>query len=201
MRVLLPLSLSIGVFVGLAWAQDLEPGRLEVRPGVTGGAPDPALPRAGGSPEAQGGPELLPEATELPARVPLLPFPAGKSEPLPTPPVSAEQLRENARHLEQARTIAMRSPRVIYLLEQARTALDIEARRNYLRAYYTAICTRMRRLEPGLAGMIATFEKAHIRQIGHDNDPKVPLPGSPLEEPGTKTSSRTAQNREGKSSR
>jgi hypothetical protein len=195
MRVPLPLFLSIGLFAGLAWAQDAEPARSEVRPGVIGRAPDPALPVAGGSPEAQGGPELLPEATELPTHLPLLPFPGGKSEPLSTPPVSAEQMRENAKRLEQARAIAMRSPRVIYLLEQARSALDIEARRNYLRAYYTAICTRMRRLDPGLAGTIADFEKMHIRQIGHDNDPKVPIPGSPLYEAGTKISSRTAQRR------
>jgi hypothetical protein len=201
MRVLLPLFLSIGVFAGLVRGQSQESGRWEVRPGVLGGPTDPVLPAAAGSPEAQGSPELLPEATQLPARQPLLPFPGGKSEPQPTPAVSAEQMREDAKRLEQLRTIAARDPRAIYLLEQARTAVDIEARRNYLRAYYTTICTRMRRLEPGLAGSIAAFEKMHIRQIGRDNDPKVPASGLASSEPAAKNGARRTASQGTKSGR
>ena len=186
MRTLLPLFVSIGVFTGLASAQGQDAGRLQARPGAT----DPALPAAAGGAEIQGSPKLLPEATQLPAPQPLLPFPAGKSEPQPqpqpSPPVSAEQMREDAKRLEQLQAIAMHSPWPIYLLEQARTAMNIEARRNYLRAYYTAICTRMRRLEPALAGSIAAFERTHIRQIGRDNDPKVPASGLASSEPATK---------------
>ena len=190
MRALLPLFVSIGVFAGLASAQGQDSGRLQARPGTT----DPALPAAAGGAEIQGTPELLPEATQLLAPQPLLPFPAGKSEPQPqpqpSPTVSAEQLREDAKRLEQLQAIAMRNPRPIYLLEQARTAMNIEARRNYLRAYYTAICTRMRRLEPSLASSIAAFERTHIRQIGRDNDPKVPVSGLASSEPATKNSAR-----------
>jgi len=187
MRALLPLFVSIGVFAGLASAQGQDSGRLQARPG---GTTDPALPAAAGGAENQGSPELLPEATQLPAPQPLLPFPAGKSEPQPQPssPVSVEQMREDAKRLDQLQAIAGHSPRAIYLLEQARTAMNIEARRNYLRAYYTAICTRMRRLEPTLAGSIAAFERTHIRQIGRDNDPKVPASGLASSEPATKNS-------------
>jgi len=192
MRALLPLFISIGVFAGLASAQGQGSGRLQARPGAPGGTTDPALPAATGGAEIQGSPELLPEATQLPAPQPLLPFPAGKSEPQPqpqpSPPVSAEQMREDAKRLDQLQAIALQSPRAIYLLEQARTAINIEARRNYLRAYYTAICTRMRRLEPALAGSIAAFERTHIRQIGRDNDPKVPASGLASSEPATKNS-------------
>jgi len=190
--VLLPLFVSIGVFTGLAGAQGQDSGHLQARPGAPGGTTDPALPAAAGGAEIQGSPELLPEATQLPAPQPLLPFPAGKSEPQPqpqpSPPVSAEQMREDAKRLDQLQAIALQSPRAIYLLEQARTAINIEARRNYLRAYYTAICTRMRRLEPALAGSIAAFERTHIRQIGRDNDPKVPASGLASSEPATKNS-------------
>ena len=192
MRALLPLFISIGVFAGLASAQGQGSGRLQARPGAPGGTTDPALPAAAGGAEIQGSPELLPEATQLPAPQPLLPFPAGKSEPQPqpqpSPPVSAEQMREDAKRLDQLQAIALQSPRAIYLLEQARTAINIEARRNYLRAYYTAICTRMRRLEPALAGSIAAFERMHIRQIGRDNDPKVPPSDLASSEPATKNS-------------
>ena len=192
MRALLPLFVSIGVFAGLASAQGQGSGRLQARPGAPGGTTDPALPAATGGAEIQGSPELLPEATQLPAPQPLLPFPAGKSEPQPqpqpSPPVSAEQMREDAKRLDQLQAIALQSPRAIYLLEQARTAINIEARRNYLRAYYTAICTRMRRLEPALAGSIAAFERTHIRQIARDNDPKRPATGLASSEPATKNS-------------
>jgi hypothetical protein len=201
MRVLLPLVLSIGVLAGPVRAQGQESGRPEARPGVLDGATDPVLPTAAGSPETQGSPELLPEATQLPARQPLLPFAGGKSEPQPTPLVSAEQMREGAKRLEQLRAIVVRSPRAIYLLEQARTAVDIEARRNYLRAYYTTICTRMRRLEPGLAGSIAAFEKMHIQQIGRDNDPKVPASGLASSELETKNAARRTASQGTKSSR
>lgn len=210
MRVLLPLFLSIGVFTVQGYAQDPGPDRSDSRPIVLSNPSDPPLPVPGSDPESQGGPELLPEATALPVRPPLLPLPGGKSappprsepspksEPSPTPPVTPEQMRENAKRLEQARTIAMRSPRVIYLLQQAKTALDVEARRNYLRAYYTTICTRMRRMEPDLTGTITDFEKTHIRQIGQDSEPKVPLPSLAMSEPATKTASRIVHNRGGK---
>lgn len=201
MRVLLPLFLSIGVFVGLVRGQGQESGRREPRSGVFGAATDPALPASAGSPETQGSPELLPEATQLPARQPLWPFPGGKSEPQPSPPVSAEQMREDVKRLEQLRAIVVRSPRATYLLEQARTAVDIEARRNYLRAYYTTICTRMRRLEPGLAGAIAAFEKMHIRQIGRDNDPKVPASSLASSELEIKNPARRTASQGTKSSR
>ena len=194
MRTLLPLFVSIGVFTGLASAQGQDSGRLQARPRAPGVTTDPALPATAGGTEIQGSPELLPEATKLPAPQPLLPFPAGKSEPQPqpqpSPPVSAEQMRGDAKRLEQLQSIAMHSQRPIYLLEQARTAINIEARRNYLRAYYTAICTRMRRLEPALAGSIAAFERTHIRQIGRDNDPKVPVSGLASSEAATKNSAR-----------
>jgi len=168
MRALLPLFVSIGVFVGLASAQGQGSGRPQAR---AGGTTDPALPAATGGAEIQGSPELLPEATQLPAPQPLMPLPAGKSEPplqpQPSLRVSAEQMREDAKRLDQLQAIAGRS---------------------YLRAYYTAICTRMRRLEPALAGSIAAFERTNIRQIGRDNDPKVPASGLASSEPATKNS-------------
>ena len=70
MRALLPLFVSIGVFAGLASAQGQDSGRLQARPGAPGGTTDPALPAAAGGTEFQGSPELLPEATQLPAPQP-----------------------------------------------------------------------------------------------------------------------------------
>jgi hypothetical protein len=59
----------------------------------------------------------------------------------------------------------MRSSRVIDLLHEANSALTDEARREFMRAYYHTLCTRMRKLEPSLTGAISDYEHVQIRQL------------------------------------
>jgi hypothetical protein len=59
----------------------------------------------------------------------------------------------------------MRNPRVIALLQEANSALTDEARREFMRAYYYTLCTRMRRLQPGLTEAITDYERSEIRGL------------------------------------
>jgi uncharacterized heparinase superfamily protein len=59
----------------------------------------------------------------------------------------------------------MRNPRVIDLLQEASSALTEEARREFMRAYYHTLCSRMRYLEPGLTEAITDYERTEIRGL------------------------------------
>ena len=142
------------------------------------GAPLPApktveLPTPSGTPEPQFRPDLLPESTALPAE-PLdlrLPSPSGPlgTNGAPTEravnQLSPDEQQENRVRLSEIPAIAMRSSRVIDLLREADHALTDEARREFMRAYYHTLCTRMRILEPGLTGAISDYERVQIRQL------------------------------------
>ena len=65
----------------------------------------------------------------------------------------------------EIRAIAMGNSRVLNLLQEAKSALTDEARREFMRAYYYTLCTQMRRLEPSLGESISAFERAEIRKL------------------------------------
>jgi hypothetical protein len=149
------------------------------------GTPAPGIPLPADSPQETAAPELLPRSDALPDPAPLYPNlsrtpKAGRpavpadSMPEPTPYVSAEQRRIDEQRLEKIRALASRNPESVALLKLASTALSVEARRNYLRAYYVTVCMRMRQLEPRLGGYIREFERDRIRAIGRSKDPRIP---------------------------
>jgi hypothetical protein len=172
--ILLPLALN--VMTGSLLAQVV-------------GTPTPGPPLPVDSPQETAAPELLPRTDALPDPAPLYPNlskspkqgrPAVSADatPEPTPYVSAEQRRLDEQRLEKIRALASRNPESIALLKLASTALSVEARRNYLRAYYTTICMRMRQMEPRLGGYIRDFERERIRAIGRSKDPQIPSTGT-----------------------
>lgn len=150
------------------------------------GTPTPGTLLPADNPEDKtAAPDLLPRSDALPDPAPLYPNlsknpvpgrPVLPSEamPEPTPYVSPEQRRKDEERLEMLRALAGRSPDAVTLLRLATTALSVEARRNYLRAYYVTVCMRMRQMDPRLGAYIRDFERERIRAIGRSKDPKVP---------------------------
>ena len=169
MTFLVRLVVSIVLIVEAASAQQAQPSPGEPLP-----APKTVeLPTPSGTPEPQFRPDLLPESTALPTEPPVLRLPS------PSPPLrtngaqsehavnqlSSEEQQKISLRLGEIRAIATRNPRVIELLQEADHALTDEARREFMRAYYHTLCTRMRILEPGLAEAISDYERVQIRQL------------------------------------
>jgi hypothetical protein len=124
--------------------------------------------------QRQNVPELLPKSGALPGTG------AGAFDPIPnaspTPiPVSPEQQKRNEARFAEIRSSAMRSVRPIFLLEESRSALTDEARKNFLRAYYYSVCAEMRRMEPGLKPMINEFEREQIQALAKGRSPLVTI--------------------------
>jgi hypothetical protein len=119
---------------------------------------DPPLPQ--GEAELRAVPELLPESSILPAASNNL-NPGKAAEA----PISPEQKKQNEKRVAEIRLQALRNPLIVSLLREANQALTIEARRNFLRAYFISLCTRMRRIEPGLGSTIGSFQREQIRRI------------------------------------
>ena len=146
----------------------------------------PGIPLPADSPAASAAaPDLLPRSDALPDPAPLYPnlskapkrgtaVTPAEAMPEPTPYISEEQRRKDEQRLEKIRALASRNPEAVALLRLASTALSVEARRNYLRAYYVTVCMRMREMEPRLGGYIRDFERERIRAIGRSKDPQIP---------------------------
>ena len=132
-------------------------------------------PTPSGTPEPQASPVLLPGSNQLPAQAPIIgplqpPAPKGDASDSRetaeiTKPLSPEEQARNRIRLAEIREIAMRNARVIMLLKEATGALTDEAKREFMRAYYHTLCTRMRDLDPGLNRTISEFERAEIRNL------------------------------------
>ena len=133
------------------------------------------LPTPAGTPEPQFRPDLLPESTVLPA-APLDPglFSPSVFAPLGTNAIESEQTpiqlspeeqKKNKIRLSEIKALAMHNQRVINLLHLSSTALSDEARREFMRAYYYTLCTRMRALDPALTRTINEYERTQIRQL------------------------------------
>ena len=76
------------------------------------------------------------------------------------PPLRAKIKTESKtqKRFEEVRSMAMRNPHVANLLKRADNASTGSARRNLMRAYYMAVCARMRLLEPGLKNSINAYQ-------------------------------------------
>jgi hypothetical protein len=133
------------------------------------------FPTPSGTPEPQASPVLLPGSNQLPAQAPIIgplqpPAPKGDASDSRetaeiTKPLSPEEQARNRIRLAEIREIAMRNARVIMLQKEADGALTDEAKREFMRAYYHTLCTRMRDLDPGLSRTISEFERAEIRKL------------------------------------
>ena len=137
--------------------------------------PEPTAPSVAPKMEEVPTPAGAPESNQLPAEPPdlRLPLPSilkpERSDLAPNPPaprqLSPEEEKKNGARLAEIRAIATGNTRVLGLLEEAKSALTDEARREFMRAYYHTLCTRMRRLEPRLSESISAFERVEIRKL------------------------------------
>ena len=138
---------------------------------------------------------LLPESGALPNPTPNL-TPAiysplqtkdtGVSTSTVKPPLRPKTKVESKtqKRFEEVRSIAMRNPHIVNLLKRADRASTGSARRNLMRAYYLAVCARMRSLEPGLKNSINAYQAEKTGKPVNLSDSKIS---------GTKT--RSAQKR------
>jgi hypothetical protein len=175
-----PTKYLVGSILGALILQAQEPTpsptarRLPLRPHHD----DSGMPE--GAQQQQNIPELLPKSDALPGTgSDALPGTgAGAFDPIPnasaTPtPISPEEQKRNEARFAEIRSSAMRGARPIFLLEESRSALTDEARKNFLRAYYYSVCAEMRRMEPGLKQMINTFEQEQIHSLAKGRSPLV----------------------------
>jgi hypothetical protein len=171
MKFVIPLSLLIALLIEVASGQ-----KAETDPVSPPGTPKiEEVPTPSGAPEPQTVPALLPGSNQLPAEPPdlRLPLPSilkpegsdSPQNPPATRQLSPEEEKRNRARLVEIRAIAMSNARVLDLLEEAKSALTDEARREFMRAYYHTLCTQMRRVEPGLGESISAFERAEIRKL------------------------------------
>src|SRR5205823_12821707 len=96
---------------------------------------------------------------ELPARPPELPPKSSSGVD------SARQSSKDEGRFDEVRSLAMKNPRAAYLLKRAKASSSSASRRHYLRAYYVAVASRMRQLDPKLASSINAYEKARIHEV------------------------------------
>jgi hypothetical protein len=120
---------------------------------------EPALPVPD---PGQSNPEtgLLPESGELPARPP--PEVPSKLSPEGSAPEAASK---SSGRFDEIRSLAMNSPRAAYLLKRARHSSSSAARHLYFRAYYIAVASQMRKLDPNLKSSIETYEETQIHEV------------------------------------
>jgi hypothetical protein len=120
---------------------------------------EPALPTTETAPS---NPEsgLLPESGELPARPP-----AAVPPKLPSAGISSGKTPAKGAPFEVIHTLAMGDLRAARLLRRARQSSNPASRRSYLRAYYTAVASRMRQLDPKLKSSINSYEEEKLREL------------------------------------
>jgi hypothetical protein len=121
---------------------------------------EPMLPTPEG--ESQG-PEsgLLPEEGALPAKPPPE---TPRTKEHSTTEVSGTASETDAR-FKKIRSLAMDSPRALYLLKRAHSSSHSSVRRVYLREYYATLAAQMRKLDPGLKSSINAYEESKIHEI------------------------------------
>jgi hypothetical protein len=120
---------------------------------------EPALPTSETEPsDPESG--LLPASGELPARPPVV-APAKA----PSSDMSTEKAPAEAARFELIHTLAMRNLRATRLLRRARESSNSASRRNYLRAYYTVVASRMRQLDPKLKSSINAYEEGKLGEL------------------------------------
>jgi hypothetical protein len=171
MKLVIPVALMVVLLASIAAGQRAPPDSSTSSTAVK----TEEVPTPSGTPEPQGAPDLLPGSNQLPADPPNLRLPspsmlqpAGSDpalNPAPVKQLSPEEQARNKARVAELKTIAMRNPRAIELLNEANGALSDEAKREFMRAYYHTLSNRMRNLEPSLGQAIAAFERAEIRKL------------------------------------
>jgi hypothetical protein len=145
---------------------------------------EPALPNSKPAIPHPPSTGLLPESGALPNPTPNLTLPiysplqtkntvvATSTAKLPLRPKTKVEGKTQKR-FEQVRSIAMRNPHVVNLLKRADRASTSSARRNLMRAYYLAVCARMRLLEPGLKNSINAYQAEKTGKPVNLSDSKI----------------------------
>src|SRR5258708_35095898 len=176
MKALAKLLLIIFALLGPAKAQE---------PSATPYAIDePALPNS--KPEIPHPPStgLLPESGALPNPTSSLTPPIYSPLKTKNPAVSTSTVKpplrpktktdgKTQKRFEEVRSIAMRSSHVVNLLKRANNTSTGSARRNLMRAYYLAVCARMRLLEPGLENSINAYQAEKTGKSATLSDSKI----------------------------
>jgi hypothetical protein len=123
---------------------------------------------------------LLPESGALPNPTSSLTPPIYWPLKTKNPPVSTSTVKpplrpktKTQKRFEEVRSIAMRSSHVVNLLKRANNASTGSARRNLMRAYYLAVCARMRLLEPGLENSINAYQAEKTGKSATLSDSKI----------------------------
>jgi hypothetical protein len=148
------------------------------------GVDEPALPNSKPAIPHPPSTGLLPESGALPDPTPNLTSPiysplktkntivSPSPVKLPLRPKTNLEAKTQKR-FDEVRSIAMRNPHVVNLLKRAGKASTSSARRNLMRAYYLAVCTRMRLLEPGLKNSINAYQAEKTGKPIDLNDSKI----------------------------
>jgi len=165
MKSLVILSVSVLIAVTMAEAQDSEPKSSPTPSPASSEMEEPALPTPEATP-GDTGPILLPESSELPAN-PAAEQPTRASINRASTKASA---KETVR-FDEIQSIAMSNPRAAYLLKRARNSSSAAARRAYLRAYYSTVAARMRKLDPELKSSIDAYEEEKVQQVAGSASP------------------------------
>jgi hypothetical protein len=127
---------------------------------------------------------LLPESGALPNPASSLTPPIYSPLKTTNPAVSTSTVKpplrpktktdsKTQKRFEEVRSIAMRSSHVVNLLKRANNASTGSARRNLMRAYYLAVCARMRLLEPGLKNSINAYQAEKTGKSATLSDSKI----------------------------
>jgi len=170
MKSLLILSVSVLIAVATAEAEDPEP-KSSPTPGPTSSEmEEPALPTPEATP-GDAGSTLLPESNELPAN----PGAEQATRASINRASTKSSARESAR-FDEIQSMAMSNPRAAYLLKRARNSSSAAARRSFLRAYYSTVAARMRKLDPELKSSIDEYEEKKVHQVAGTASPNNDSP-------------------------
>ncbi len=161
MKSLVILSVSVLIAVTMAEAQDSEPKSSPTPSPASSEMEEPALPTPEATP-GDAGPILLPESSELPAN------PAAEQ---PTKASINRAATKETVRFDEIQSMAMSNPRAAYLLKRARNSSSAAARRAYLRAYYSTVAARMRKLDPQLKSSIDAYEEEKVQQVAGSASP------------------------------
>ena len=159
MKSLVILSVSVLIAVGMSEAQDSDPKSSPTPDPTSSEMQEPALPTPETTP-GDAGPTLLPESNELPAN-------PGAKQPSRASiiRVSTKPSARETDRFDEVQSMAMSNPRAAYLLKRARNSSSAAGRRTYLRAYYSTVAARMRKLDPELKGSIDAYEEEKVHQV------------------------------------
>jgi hypothetical protein len=152
------ISLALMATLAVVNGEDLASQRLSPA-GNAGEIEEPPLPTTEAVP-SNPEPGLLPESGELPTR------PRAVAPPkVSSTGVQARQGSAKRDRFEAVQSLAMGDRRAAYLLKRAERSSNPSSRRIYLRAYYTTVASRMRKLDPELKSSINTYEKGKLHAL------------------------------------